>query len=584
MHPYLSIVVASRNDDHGGDPLIRTQIFINCFMRQCEKFKLPAEIILVDWNPVPNRPGLASVLQPPKESNYCTARVITVPSGMHQTLKYAENLPLFQMIAKNVGIRRAKGEFVLATNIDIIFSNELMEFLAQRKLDPKRLYRTDRYDIQVDLPPDIDLETALEKAWESVIRANVRYNLPELTDHLYGTESCCRDCGSAAQAWELIKGAEINLQNGRTWEQMKGISVVRADGVWQIQAQPDCPFEHLNTNACGDFTLLSKEAWETIRGYPDFEAYSFNIDSMGIIMAHYHGFQEVSLLPPCVCFHIEHALGSGWSPEGEQKLFGRLNEKKILNPEWHLFLGWFSQMREEQKAIIFNRDDWGLSNYFLAEHSLGSNVALNSHQYKVNAISGSVGSLYPAYDLDRIALFYERETRQESNNRALQAVPVPVVSATNPADFNLYSDIFNHHRDSNSILGHYTNNQSPKERPLVVWAPTSHFEYIQLLLVGRIGRELIAGDVLLKKSAAATSFESYDVFLLATNPQQMLRDIYRSKLLNPRLGYPELVIWVLSNDSQPLQYIRWLPSIKLARRLLTEVGWLVVVESQSELR
>ena len=29
------------------------------------------------------------------------------------------------MIAKNVGIRRARGEFVLATNIDILFSSEL---------------------------------------------------------------------------------------------------------------------------------------------------------------------------------------------------------------------------------------------------------------------------------------------------------------------------------------------------------------------------------------------------------------------------------------------------------------------------
>jgi hypothetical protein len=76
--PYLSVVAASRNDDHGGDPLIRTQIFINCFARQCEKHHLPAELILVDWNPVEGRPGLAGVLQLPPEAAYCTARVITV--------------------------------------------------------------------------------------------------------------------------------------------------------------------------------------------------------------------------------------------------------------------------------------------------------------------------------------------------------------------------------------------------------------------------------------------------------------------------------------------------------------------------
>ena len=48
------------------------------------------------------------------------------PSVLHRRLKYADRLPLFQMIAKNVGIRRAKGQFVLATNIDILFSDELI--------------------------------------------------------------------------------------------------------------------------------------------------------------------------------------------------------------------------------------------------------------------------------------------------------------------------------------------------------------------------------------------------------------------------------------------------------------------------
>ncbi|HEX7294596.1 MAG TPA: hypothetical protein VF251_02510, partial [Pyrinomonadaceae bacterium] len=56
--PYLSVVAASRNDDHGGDPLIRTQIFLNNFARQCEKYRLSAELILIDWNPVADRPGL----------------------------------------------------------------------------------------------------------------------------------------------------------------------------------------------------------------------------------------------------------------------------------------------------------------------------------------------------------------------------------------------------------------------------------------------------------------------------------------------------------------------------------------------
>jgi len=34
------------------------------------------------------------------------------------------------MIAKNVGIRRTRGEFVLATNIDVLFDEGLIAYIA----------------------------------------------------------------------------------------------------------------------------------------------------------------------------------------------------------------------------------------------------------------------------------------------------------------------------------------------------------------------------------------------------------------------------------------------------------------------
>ena len=49
--PYLSVVVATRNDDHGGDPLKRLQAFINTFAAQCRRTALDAEVIVVEWNP-----------------------------------------------------------------------------------------------------------------------------------------------------------------------------------------------------------------------------------------------------------------------------------------------------------------------------------------------------------------------------------------------------------------------------------------------------------------------------------------------------------------------------------------------------
>ena len=40
------------------------------------------------------------------------------------------------MIAKNVGFRRARGEFALVTKVDIIFSPALIQFLAGRTRHP----------------------------------------------------------------------------------------------------------------------------------------------------------------------------------------------------------------------------------------------------------------------------------------------------------------------------------------------------------------------------------------------------------------------------------------------------------------
>ena len=141
--PYLSVVLATRNDDHGGNPLWRLQAFVDTFDAQCRRTGLDAEVIIVEWNPPVGRPRLIDVLPLPRHSA-CAYRFVEVPPELHATLSHADALPLFQMIAKNVGIRRAQGAFVLATNIDIIFSNALVEWMDSRPLVQNRIYRVDR--------------------------------------------------------------------------------------------------------------------------------------------------------------------------------------------------------------------------------------------------------------------------------------------------------------------------------------------------------------------------------------------------------------------------------------------------------
>ncbi len=155
--PYLSVVVTSRNDGHGGNPLGRLQAFINTFDAQCRRCGLDAELIIVEWNPPPDRPRLHQLVQRPA-GPAVPLRFIEVAPPLHERLPRASVLPLFQMIGKNAGIRRARGRFVLATNIDIIFSNELVEFFAARRLETGVIYRVDRHDIESDYP----IEAALD--------------------------------------------------------------------------------------------------------------------------------------------------------------------------------------------------------------------------------------------------------------------------------------------------------------------------------------------------------------------------------------------------------------------------------------
>jgi hypothetical protein len=197
-----------------------------------------------------------------------------------------------------------------------------------------------------------------------------------------------------------------------------GVEVVCEDGFWQVRPERSVGIDFLHTNACGDFTLLSREGWNAIRGYPEFEAFSFNIDSMGMLAAHYSGYEEVSLLPPCVCFHIEHGIGSGWTPEGEKKLFNRLRDAGILNPEWPVLTPLVDEMRDRRKHLEFNHAGWGMADFDLPERAMGDMDVIPAEKLNrlaLQARSRDVSSIQPAYDLDRLTLMHERRWAQEQN-------------------------------------------------------------------------------------------------------------------------------------------------------------------------
>jgi hypothetical protein len=172
--PYVSVVVAARNDDHGGNMLGRIQAFLDSWVGLAKRFDLSSEILVVEWNPPETRPGLADALAWPTDVGPCRIRFIQVPREVHEQLPNSQTIPLHQMIAKNVGIRRARGRFVLSTNLDIIFSAELMRYFAERGLDNEAMYRIDRHDVAREVPSHRTLDELLEFCRRNTLRVFTR--------------------------------------------------------------------------------------------------------------------------------------------------------------------------------------------------------------------------------------------------------------------------------------------------------------------------------------------------------------------------------------------------------------------------
>ena len=59
---YLSVIAASRNDNHGENLDQRTNIFIKSLAENCKKYQIKSELILVEWNQIPNAKTLSDRL------------------------------------------------------------------------------------------------------------------------------------------------------------------------------------------------------------------------------------------------------------------------------------------------------------------------------------------------------------------------------------------------------------------------------------------------------------------------------------------------------------------------------------------
>jgi hypothetical protein len=573
--PYISVVVSARNDDQGGDMLRRMRAFVGAWVGQCKQYDLPTEIIIVEWHPPSERATLIEALDLPSELAPCQLRFIEVPAKRHACFDGCKTIPLLRILAKNAGIRRARGEFVLATNPDIICSAELMQFLAGRRLETGKMYRIDRHDVRSDVPshatpedllafcrrnmlriftaegsaalaqdglrslekPDIvspaagirfgrgwydsqtydgqrlrwiapeaeiifrrpagnfrlalDVETGPSAAGESVTveivdsagrllasdqvegRSKLQLTFPEeITSGMFRLRTKGADVPITSDArmlnlcvfglrWEQVppeltrsskydasvrlsfresRLIQIEVKQGTPMLESVEIGVNDPSGTltWRKEQNVGQPFEvemgepnqpvrmklgfnlenfagsrtideapqeawilevlrggkdtdwaslfgtsnspvtylsepkYLHTNTADDFTLLSRDDWFALRGYPEFEIGPAHVDALFCYAAYHGGIQEVVLREPMRIFHIEHLSDAGWTPERETERNRRIESKGVAHMPCSDFSRWIDLMRQYGAPFIFCRGTWGLGDVELHETVLPS--------------------------------------------------------------------------------------------------------------------------------------------------------------------------------------------------------------------
>lgn len=152
--PYVSFVFTGRNDDFGGDFNGRFFRALRFNHDRLSDAGVPHDFVFVEWRPLADRPYLATLLaEQLSGAAGLPLHSYVVDPAYHDALTLNPRLQFQEFIAKNVGIRRARGQFVLTTNTDIYLSRGVIDALAARALDTGVLYRAMRHDLKGNIDP-----------------------------------------------------------------------------------------------------------------------------------------------------------------------------------------------------------------------------------------------------------------------------------------------------------------------------------------------------------------------------------------------------------------------------------------------
>lgn len=251
----VSAVICCRNDNYGGHLIERATYSINSILDQVD------ELVYVDWNG--ENACLTDVIKIKDRSKLKT--IIVTPEKCKELMgeNYHKGQKMCEVLARNVGIRRASGDIIISTNPDIIFPERYLIDDMIKKLKENEMITLTREDVRLN-----DIFSQFKEDLK-----------PEILPNIFGITSI----KSRLMSPYLIMNKEI-IENYTNDKHHALASLIQG---------------------CGDFQMAYKSMWFKIKGFEENTIKRFYTDTQvqyKVIMC--GGTLKTSNFPPI--YHIDH--------------------------------------------------------------------------------------------------------------------------------------------------------------------------------------------------------------------------------------------------------------------------------------
>ncbi len=127
----ISIIIVGRNDNYGGDFSKRLQVTIDWNLKHLPN----SELIYIEWNQIKNNKSDCEWIT----QRYSNARCYIVSEEIHRSIsRNPDKMPVMEYYAKNIGIRKAKNDWLLMINADVFVGKDCIKNM--HKLNENTVY------------------------------------------------------------------------------------------------------------------------------------------------------------------------------------------------------------------------------------------------------------------------------------------------------------------------------------------------------------------------------------------------------------------------------------------------------------